>query len=281
MILPLTSEKPIGIIAGQGQFPFLVARSVRNAGGITAAIGFKGYTDPSLASEVACWRQIHLGQLNKAITFFKKNNVGTLCFAGGINKPTALSIRPDWRAARLLLSALAKGDNALLRIVIAEFEKEGLHVVQGADLVPDLRAPSGVISHRGPSKEEIADLKYGWEIGKTVGALDIGQCVVLKRGVVAAIEAIEGSDAAILRGGSLTGGGAVIVKIVKPGQDERIDLPALGLQTIQTMIQAKAACLGYEAGKTLFFDLEESLRLADAHGLSIVGLTNPDIELDA
>ncbi len=279
MKLPLTSGTSVGIIAGQGQFPFLVARSVRDAGGRVAAIGFKGYTDPNLAAEVQAWCQIRLGQLNKAINFFKKNKVDALCFAGGINKPRALSLRPDWRAARLLLSALAKGDNALLSIVVAEFEKEGLHVVQAADLVPDLRAPAGVISLRKPSNEEIDDLRFGWKIGKTVGALDIGQCIVLKRGVVTAVEAIEGSDAAILRGGELAGGGAVIVKTVKPGQDERIDLPALGQRTIQTMIASKATCLGYEAGKSLFFDLDESLRLADKHDICIVGLNDPEQDL--
>lgn len=280
MNLPLTSDTPIGIIAGQGQFPFLVARSVQAAGGRVAAVGFKDYTDPALASEVQVWSLIRLGQLNKAISFFKKNNVATLCFAGAINKPKALSIRPDWRAARLLLSALSKGDNALLSIIIRELEREGLHVVQAADLVPDLRAPAGVVSLRKPTAGEVNDLKSGWKIAKAVGELDIGQCVVLKQGVVTAVEAIEGTDAAIRRGGELAGGGAVIVKTVKPGQDERVDLPALGVQTILTMIQVKAACLGYEAGKTLFFDLEESLRLADQHGLCLVGLNDPERDFE-
>ncbi len=281
MKLPLTSDDPIGIIAGQGQFPFLVARSVRAVGGSVVAIGFIGHTDPTFATEVQAYKQLRIGQLNKAINFLKKNKVRTLCFAGAINKPKALSIRPDWRAARLLFSCLAKGDDTLLKLLIAEFETEGLHAVQAADLVPDLRAPAGVLSLRQPTAHEISDLKYGWKIGKTVGSLDIGQCIVLKQGVVTAVEAIEGSDAAILRGGKLAGSGVVVVKTVKPGQDERVDLPALGLQTLQTMIEAKASCLGFEAGKTLFFDLEQSLRLADKKRLCIVGLTDPEKDFNA
>ncbi len=281
MKLPLTSDEPIGIIAGQGQFPFLVARSVRTAGGTVAAIGFSGHTDPALAAEVQAWAQLRLGQLNKAINFFKKNKVRTLCFAGAISKPKALSIRPDWRAAKLLFSSLAKGDDTLLRRLIAEFESEGLHVIQAADLVPDLRAPSGILSVRRPTMDEISDLKYGWKIAKTVGSLDIGQCIVLKRGIIMAVEAIEGSDAAILRGGKLARSESVIIKTVKPGQDERVDLPALGLKTIQTMIEAKAVCLGFEAGKTLFFDLEQSLRLADKNGVCIVGLNDPETDFKA
>lgn len=262
----------LGLIAGGGQFPFIVARSVAQSGRKVVAVGFVGHTDPGLAAEVDAWKLMRLGQLNKLIRFFKANHVGEVCMAGAISKPKALSVRLDFRIMKLLLKVGAKGDDALLRALLRELESEGFRVAQAADLTSGLRGPAGVLTSRPPSPSEWEDLRYGWSVAKVMGGLDVGQCVVVKRRMTAAIEALEGTDAAIARGASLAGPGCVVVKTVKPGQDERIDLPSLGRKTIDVMAAGKASCLGYEAGKTLFFDIQESIAAAERAGVCIVGL---------
>lgn len=266
------SQERIGIIAGSGQFPLLVARAARQEGHTVVMCGFYGHTDEALESQVDEWKMLHLGQLGKLISFFKENGVTRLCFAGAISKPRALDLRPDFRAAKVLFKLRSKGDDVLLRAVLGELESEGLSIVQAAELVPGLRGPEGVLTSRQPSEDEWQDLAYGWPIAMQIGAMDIGQCVVVKRGMVVAVEGLEGTDATLRRGGELGGEGCVALKIVKPGQDERIDLPALGLGTIKTLQQGGYSCLCYQAGKALFFDREESIALADKHGISIVGI---------
>ncbi len=273
----MENRKTIGLIAGRGQFPVMVARAARESGIRVACLGFNGFTDPSMGEEAEIFLQNPLGQLNRHIAFFREHGVQELTFAGSISKPKALDIKPDWRAARLLFSLRAKGDDALLRAVINELESEGFAVRKADELVPELRGPAGVLSRRKPTEEEWDDLRLGWTMAKDLGRLDIGQCLFMKRGIVAAVEALEGTDAAIRRGGSLAGEAGVVIKVAKPRQEERIDLPSVGLQTILTLREVKACCLGYEAGKTLFFDRRESLAAADAAGIAVVGLTAEDI----
>lgn len=266
------ADEIIGLVAGSGQFPFLMARQARQAGLKVAAIGLSGFTDPGLESEVDLWEEVSIGQLNKLIKFFKSNKVTKLALVGSINKSKAINLKPDFRAIKLILSVRKKGDDAILRAIIGELESEGLSVVQGADLVPGLAAPVGVLGQHRPDEEQRADLDFAYKVAKDLGRHDIGQCVVVKRGIIAAVEAMEGTDAAVRRGCGLAGKGCVVVKVVKPGQDRRIDLPALGLDTIKLMQEMAATCLGFEAGSTLFFDLAESIRLADQAGICLVGL---------
>lgn len=267
----------LGLIAGGGQFPDLVLHNAQSRGLRVAAVGFAGHTDPLLGTRAAAWQLLHLGQLGRLIAFFKQQQVRHVVLAGGIHKPKALDIRPDFRAARLIWRMRGKGDDALLRSLLAELEDEGFVVLQAAAFLPELYAPQGVLSARPPSAEEWADLQLAWEVAATVGRLDIGQCVVLKRGVVAAVEALEGTDAAIRRGAELAGQGCVVLKRSKPGQDQRVDLPALGLDTMRVLIQCGASCLGFEAGKTLFFDCVQAASLADRHGIALVGLTDESL----
>lgn len=278
----MNTPETIGIIAGRGQFPALTARAAKAKGLRVVVAGFKGFTDPGLASEADQFKMLRLGRLNQLFRYLRKAGAVQVCMAGAINKPKALSLRPDLRALRLLSRMRGKGDDALLRALVDELESEGFQVIQAADLaadlVPDLRGPKGVLSSRKPSPEEWDDLRLGWRIAKAVGGLDIGQCVVLKRGVVSAVESIEGTDAAVKRGGELAGPGAVAVKVCKPGQEERVDLPSLGPTTIQSLKSVQGACLGFEADKTLFFDLEQSLGIADAAGICVIGLTAEDAE---
>lgn len=267
----------IGIIAGNGSFPLLVARAARAAGTRVSVVGFSGHMDQELArafqAEADNYAELKLGQLGKLIKHFKKQGVTRLTMAGAISKPKALRTRPDLRAVKLFFKARNRGDDNLLRLVIQELENEGFTVFGAADLVPDLRTPAGVLTRESPSEDEWDDLRFGVSVARQMGNLDIGQCVVIRGGMVAAVEGMEGTDATILRGGELAGPGSVVVKTVKPNQDKRVDLPAAGPETIRSLVKAKAACLGLEADQTLLLDRQETLALADKHKIAVVGLT--------
>lgn len=262
----------IGIIAGGGQFPRLVAESARAAGAFVAVCGFHGHTSPDLEAEADAFTLVHLGQLGKLIDFFRGQKVTTVCLAGAVNKPRALDLRPDFRAVRLLFSLRHKGDDALLRAVMGELEREGFRVVAPSLLTPGLHCPPGLLTRAAPTPEVEADIRFAWPIAATLGGFDIGQCLVVREGMVMAVECLEGTDAALRRGAELGGAGCVAVKRCKPGQEERVDLPAVGLDTVRLLVEAGYACLALEAGRTLFFDREAAIRLADAHKLCIIAL---------
>ncbi len=268
----------IGIMAGSGQFPFLVARGAKKIGLKVVICGFRGNTDPALEAEADAFALLGLGQLGGLIDFFKSNGVTRACMAGAISKPNAMNFQPDWRAAKLLFRLAAnKGDDAILRAVAGELGTEGIEVLPPDALVPELRSPEGVVGKRRPTAEEWADIRFGWNIVKTLGKLDIGQCVAVRSGIVVAVEGIEGTDAMLARAGELGGAGCVAVKAAKPGQDERLDLPSLGAGTLETLARHKYSCLAFEAGKTLLFDRKAAVRLADEHGIALVGVP-PDAE---
>ncbi len=262
----------IGIIAGGGQFPFLVARGAKDQGRRVAAVGFVGHTDPALEAETDAFAMLHLGQLGKLIDFLHENNVREVCMAGAISKPKALDLRPDFRAMKLMFSLKGKGDDALLRSIAEELARENLTVLQPTQLVPGLAAPQGVLTRRAPTPEEWEDIRFGWPIAQAMGRLDIGQCIVVRSGIVAAVEAMEGTDATLERGGKLGGKGCTAVKILKPGQDKRLDQPALGPGTIEVMARHGYVCLAFQAGETLLFERERAIALADEAGIAIVGL---------
>ena len=270
-------QESIGIIAGGGQFPRIVAENIRAAGHGVVICGFTGHTDDSTLACADASVMLHLGQLGKMISFFKKHGVVRACMAGSISKPKALDFRPDWRAARLVFSLRRKGDDSLLRAIIGEIEKDGIKIVSSAELAQGLLCPEGVLSLRRPSDKEWSDIRYGWPIARSLGSYDIGQCLVVREGMVIAVECLEGTDATLRRGGELGGQGCTAIKIVKPGQDERVDLPSIGLATIRNLVEGHYAALAVESGRTLFFDREEALRLADENGLCIVAL-HPDFE---
>lgn len=263
---------PLGIVAGKGQFPMLVARGARAMGRPVIMAGFSGHTDPAIAAEADAFIMLHLGQVNKVIEFMHRHRVAELCFAGAISKPKALDVRPDLRAMKILFSLRGKGDDALLRAVAAELAKDNLTVINPVAFAPSLLAPEGVQTRRSPTPEEWADIRFAWPIAQTLGKLDIGQCVVVRNGVVTAVESIEGTDATLERGGTLGGEGGVALKIFKPGQDNRMDQPAVGPQTIRVMAKHKYSCLAYQAKDALFFDMDEAVRLADAANIAIIGI---------
>ena len=265
--------KVIGLIAGGRQFPVLVARGVKDAGHRLVVAGFTGHTNAEVYPLADVWRELKLGQLSKLLGFFQENKVQEAMMAGSINKPGVMDIRHlDASAVKLIFSLKGKGDDAILRAFTTLLEGEGIAVVSPQTYATGLLTPPGVLTRRAPDEREWADLRAGTALARELGRLDIGQCVVLREGIVAAVEALEGTDAAILRGCELGGPGCVVVKVVKPGQEERVDLPSVGLDTVRLMAKSGASCLGVEAGKSLFFDLESTVAFADKAGIAIVGL---------
>jgi UDP-2,3-diacylglucosamine hydrolase len=263
----------IGIIAGNGDFPIEFAKAAKQKGLTVVTVAHEGETSPEIGqwSDVLFW--IKVGHLGKLIKIFKEQNVHDVLMAGGIKKTRLFDGGlPDLRGAALLARMIAKKDDSILRGVAEELESEGITVRESTLYLDNLLASAGVLTRRKPSKIEWNDIAFGWQMAKEIGRLDIGQTVVVKDLAVLAVEAIEGTDEAIRRGGRLCRDGAVVVKICKPQQDLRFDLPATGLLTISAMQEVKAACLAIEAGKTIMIQKEALIALADEAGIAIVAL---------
>lgn len=272
----------IGLIAGKGQFPLLFARAARRQGLEVVAVAHQGETDPALESLVHQCHWIFVGQLGKLISAFQKAGVSRAVMAGGVSRGRLFrDFRPDFKALNLVRRVGAGHDDRLLRGLAEELEKSGITIISPLLYLQDLLAPPGCLTRRRPSPQELEDIAYGFEIAQAVGRLDLGQCVVVHRQVVTALEAIEGTDEAIRRGGRLAGKGAVVVKVCKPGQDLRFDLPSVGVGTIETMQEVEAKVLAVEAGKTLIFDREEMVALADQAGIAVWGVTPEEAETEA
>jgi len=263
----------IGIIAGNGDFPIEFARAAKQKGLTVVVVAHEGETLPEIAQWTDALFWIKVGQLGKLIKTFKDQGVRDVLMAGGIKKTQLFSgALPDLRGAALLARMIAKKDDSILRAVAEELESEGITVRESTLYLDTLLAPPGVLTRRRPSKDEWKDIEFGWQLAKEIGRLDIGQTVVVKDLAVLAVEAIEGTDEAIRRGGRLCREGAVIVKVCKPQQDLRFDLPATGLKTVDTLLEVKAACLAIEAGKTIMLQKDDVLARADQAGFAIVAL---------
>ncbi|ACV69510.1 LpxI family protein [Desulfohalobium retbaense] len=269
--MPHGDPPVLGLVAGQGQFPALVAAGAKAQGWGVAAVGFAENTTSGLAAETDWFQWLKLGQLGKLVAFFRTHGVRQVVFAGAINKPRALDIRPDFRAARLLWNLRSKSDNTLLTAVAGELRREGMEVVSALRFVPELQTPAGQLTKRGLSRREQQDLEYGWPIAKAIGRMDIGQCVVVREQMVVAVEGLEGTNAMLKRAGDLGGRGGMAIKIFKPGQEEAIDQPSVGLSTVETMLEAGLTSLVVEAHTSLFFDRDASVALANRHGLCLYG----------
>jgi len=271
----------IGIIAGAGQFPALVAQEAAKQGSQVIVCGFQGHTDSARFQDTSItqhYQDFHLGQFSKIIAFFKHHKVQQLCFAGAISKPKALDFRPDFRAVKIIFSLKSKGDDALLRAIIRDLESEGFSIRHAADLVPSLRCPAGILTKTQPAPAAHADIAYGWPIGVNLGHHDIGQCLVIRESMVIAVECLEGTDLTLKRGAQLGGKGCTAIKMSKCKQDTRVDLPSIGLETIRTLIADNYSCLAIEAQNSLFFDRTEALALADAHKLAIIALDSDAVK---
>lgn len=272
----------IGLVAGGRQFPVMVAKGVRDQGHRLVAAGFTGHSNMAVAELAHVWKELKLGQLGRLISFFKDNRVQRVVMAGTIDKPKIMDVRHlDMRALKVVFRNKNKGDASVLGAVAREFESEGMAVVPAHEFLPELLTPEGVLGARRPSEREWGDLAYGWRVAKDMGRLDIGQCLVLREGIVAAVEALEGTDAAVRRGCELGGEGCVVIKVFKPGQQAEVDLPSVGPDTVRIMAEGRAVCLGVEAGRSLFFDRDQAVALADRSGIAVVGLSEAVLKAQA
>jgi DUF1009 family protein len=285
-ILNLQSGEPIGLLAGWGRFPFAFAAKAREVGKKVVCVALSGEADPALAD--LSWRFDWCSpfRVGRMIRLFKRHGVRQLVMAGKVHK-ASLMYRPwillsaalEWRFFRgwYLTPRSDNKDDTLLRALIAEFAKDGLTIVSALDLCPELlvSSKSEVLTRRKPTSAEARDIEFGWEIARAMGGLDVGQSVAVKQQAVLAVEAIEGTDRAILRAGELCrAGGFIVVKVAKPQQDRRFDMPTVGCTTIETMSIARARVLAVEAGRTILLDAEQTIGLANRLGISIVALTD-------
>jgi DUF1009 family protein len=259
--------KRIGLIAGSGRFPIVFAEAAARAGYEVVTVAHSGASEKSLQARE--W--VKLGQLGKICEVLRQADVSEAVFCGGLSKPKLFDLRPDWLGVKVLAKLRSFGDDAALRAIADGLASEGVRIVSPLPFVPDLLAPRGPLTEKRLDEEQEKDATFGLHIARSLGALDIGQTVVVKRGVVLAVEAIEGTDACIARGGALAKG-AVVVKARKPQQDERFDAPAIGPRTVEVCAAAGVAALVVEAGSTLVLDRSETIALADGAGLAVAGI---------
>jgi len=271
------SGQRIGLIAGNGRFPIIFATNARQLGYHVSAVAHEGETEPDLANYVDRIQWIKIGQLNKLIQAFKEDDISQAVMLGGIKKTHVFTtVRPDFRALALAAKLALWKDDDILREIAAELEREGITIRESTFGLQGILVEEGTLTRKGPTKKEWDDIRYGWEVAHEIGRLDIGQCVVIKDRVVVAVEAVEGTDATIKRGGELAQDGAVVVKRSKPQQDLRFDLPAVGPRTIEAMQSVKASVLALEAGKTVLLDREVMLEKARQAGITVIGIASLD-----
>ncbi len=264
----------IGLIAGSGQFPIIFSKTAKSKGLEVHAVAFQNETDSQLKDHVDSIEWLPLGQIKRLIKFFKVNNIDKAVMMGAIKKTRIFSdIKPDLKAISLIAGMMHTHDDGILRSFAGVLEKEGIQIESATFLLPDILAPEGCWTKRKPVKAEMADVKFGWELAKEIGRLDIGQCIVVGGGSVLAVEAIDGTDATIKRGGELGKGNAVVVKVCKPNQDTRFDMPAIGLQTVRLMHSVGVKVLAIESGKAVVFDREEMISYADEKQITIIALS--------
>jgi UDP-2,3-diacylglucosamine hydrolase len=266
----------IGLIAGSGRFPLLFAESARKAGHRVVVAAHVNQTDRAIEALADGCTWVKLGEFGKLVDALAGAGADQVVLLGAISKARFfLDAWPDGLGMKVLATIAVRSDDNVLRAVARTLEERGLPVVDPTPYLLDRLAPEGVLGKREPTAAEWEDARYGLELARGIGRLDLGQTVVVKGGVGVAVEALEGTDACIRRGGELAKEGAVVVKAVKPGQDRRFDLPAVGPDTIAVMREAKARVLAVEAGSTLVMDREEMVRLADKAKIAIVGLGGP------
>jgi UDP-2,3-diacylglucosamine hydrolase len=271
--------KPIGLLAGWGRFPVLFAEKARGLGIPVVCVAIRGEADPSLRGKVHSFYWTGLARLGRMIRCFKREGVQRLVFAGKIHKLAMhqpwrwLRWVPDWRTLRFWYNRqrATNSDDHLLLNLIDEFAADGLRVESALELCPELLVQAGVLTQRAPSAAEQADIDFGWQLAREMGRLDVGQSVAVKERCVLAVEAIEGTDRAIARAGELCRkGGFVVVKVAKPHQDMRFDVPTVGCNTIEAIHCAGGRVLAIEAGKTIVVDQSDTVALANRYGLTIV-----------
>jgi DUF1009 family protein len=280
------TDAPLGMIAGNGQFPFLLLDAARAHGRRVVVAAIREETDPAMNVRAAedsgiAVHWLSLGELSRLIETFHREGVSQAVMAGQVkHKQIFSSIRPDWRLAKLLLNLRTRNTDMLLGAVARVLSDEGIELISSTSFLEPLLAPAGVLTARAPNEQELKDIVYGREVAAAIAGFDIGQTVVIAGQACVAVEAMEGTDATIARAGALMRTleddastlqrSLTVVKIAKPKQDMRFDVPVIGEPTIAAMREASATCLSLEADRTLIFDRTAVIAAAEAAGISIV-----------
>lgn len=278
---PPPAGRTIGLLAGSGRFPILFAESARRQGYKIACVGINYEAPEDLRSLCDTFEWVSVSRLGGMIRAFKKHDVTRVVMAGKVTKSVMYTpfrwvrLAPDLRMLRFWLYTLRgdRRDDSILLSFISEFERDGLTFDSALDYCPELLVKEGTLTRRAPSAGEQKDIEFGWALAKEMGRLDVGQSVAVKEQAALAVEAIEGTDRCIERAGQLCrSGGWTLVKVAKPEQDVRFDVPTVGLSTIETLHKARAKVLAIEANRTIMIDQTEVIALADRYGLTIVAL---------
>ena len=273
---PLT----VGMIAGWGRFPLIVAKAIRSAGHKVVCCGIEGHANESLIEICDQFEWCGLTKMGKQIRVFKRHHVNHVTMAGKIFKTLLFSKNhlwhnfPDWTCLRFFLPVYRnkdRKDDTLLITATHMFESHGFEFTPAVDFAPELLVKPGILTKRKPTSKQLKDIEFGWTLAKEMGRLDVGQSVAVKGRAVLAVEAVEGTDENIRRAGQLCAGGEfIVVKVAKPNQDMRFDVPTVGKSTIKTMHESGGRVLAIEANRTIILDQSEMIELADKLGISVV-----------
>ena len=267
----MQTPQVLGIIAGNGVYPRLVADAARKAGvkKIVAA-AFTGETDPALAKHVDPVEWMRVGQLSRLLKFFREQDIHHAIMAGQIAPGNLFDLRPDWKALLVLAKLKQRNAESIFAAIADELAKVDVDLLPATTFLEGSLAPTGLIAGSKLSRREREDVDFGWKIAKEIARLDIGQTVIVKNGTVVAVEALEGTNEAIRRGGALARKGAVMVKVAKPNQDMRFDVPVVGVETIRIAATSKLRVIAIESGKTLLLERDAIIDLAGRAKISIV-----------
>ena len=264
----------VGLLAGIGALPVECARSAREQGYEVYVVALLPETDQSLKDYATDYQEISVFKVGKILSYLKKKQVDKVTMIGKVTKELlyAHKAMPDFKTMQILMSLPNRKDDTVMQALVEAVESTGAMVVDQTALIRPLMPEKGTLTKREPTDDEKRDMEFGFQMAKEIGRLDVGQTVVVKNLAVMALEAIEGTDACIHRGGQLARGGAVVAKVAKPQQDRRFDVPAVGQTTIESMIEAGAKALVIEAGQTLLVEKTKVLQLAEANGITIVAM---------
>jgi len=262
-----------GLIAGNGRFPFMVVEGAKQAGARMVVAAIREETDPSIEELADRVEWVGIGQLGRMIRFFKDEGVEKAIMAGQVKHVQIFSRAvPDARMLKMLLRLPRRNTDSLIGAIATELQSEGIELINSTFFLQQHLPQSGTLTRRQPDKHEREDIEYGLEIAREIAGLDLGQTIVVRGKACVAIEAMEGTDEAIRRAGRLVNKRLTVVKLAKPNQDMRFDVPVVGVPTIETMVEAGATCLCITAGKTLMFDREAMIRLANDRKIAIVAV---------
>jgi hypothetical protein len=278
------SIKRIGLISGSGELPHVIALKARRMGLHVTAIILSPLDNKKLRSVADEAHRIHIGHLAGLISLLRDSGIEDVVMAGKVPKDMLFrgnnGISPDPLARRLLGSLKDLSDDTIMKALIGELEQNGIRVMKTTLFTNELITEEGILTHRRPERREWMDIRFGWDIARKIGGLQIGQTVVVKDRAVVAIEAIEGTDQTIKRGGTLAGEGAVVVKLSRPGQDMRYDVPVVGMKTLNMMKRVRASALALEARRCIILDKDRFIKRADEEGISVIGISKRMVSQD-